>query len=199
MAGLFDKNGNATETHIATVSGFDPVTGEHIATYEVRIFSGTGIPGFSTLSLAPAKESGYAYCWNGSSWEKVIDLRNSIAYEKSTGTQVTVKTLGPLDDSLTVIPPSTDYDTWNGSAWETDKDAQNAATIATAQLTRSALLTTANAEISWRQDAVDAGIATAGETAALAEWKKYRVLLMRVDTSKAPVIEWPTQPYAQAS
>ncbi|WP_347004164.1 tail fiber assembly protein [Enterobacter roggenkampii] len=89
--------------------------------------------------------------------------------------------------------------TWNGSAWETDKDAQNAATIATAQLTRSALLTTANAEISWRQDAVDAGIATAGETAALAEWKKYRVLLMRVDTSKAPVIEWPTQPYAQAS
>ncbi|MFZ5419705.1 tail fiber assembly protein, partial [Enterobacter roggenkampii] len=80
-----------------------------------------------------------------------------------------------------------------------DKDAQNAATIATAQLTRSALLTTANAEISWRQDAVDAGIATAGETAALAEWKKYRVLLMRVDTSKAPVIEWPTQPYAQAS
>lgn len=42
-------------------------------------------------------------------------------------------------------------------------------------------------------------IATAGETAALAEWIKYRVLLMRVDTSKAPVIEWPTQPDSQAS
>lgn len=191
MAGLFDKNGNATETHIATVSGFDPITGEHIATYEVRIFAGTGIPGFSTLSLAPAKESGYAYCWNGSSWQKVIDLRNSIAYEKSTGTQVTVKTLCPLDDSLTVIPPSTDYDTWNGSAWETDKDAQNAANVATAQLTRSALLTTANTEISWRQDAVDAEIATDEDVSDLAAWKKYRVLLMRVDTTN-PM--WPEMP-----
>ncbi|MGS4547690.1 tail fiber assembly protein [Enterobacter roggenkampii] len=26
----------------------------------------------------------------------------------------------------------------------------------------------------------------------LTEWKKYRVLLMRIDTSKAPAIEWPT-------
>ena len=41
------------------------------------------------------------------------------------------------------------------------------------------------------QDAVELGIATAEETAALSEWKKYRVLLMRVDTAKP---EWPTQP-----
>ena len=27
MAALFDKNGNATETHVATVSGFHPITG----------------------------------------------------------------------------------------------------------------------------------------------------------------------------
>ena len=53
-----------------------------------------------------------------------------------------------------------------------------------------------NAEIAWRQDAVDAGISTDEETAALSEWKKYRVLLMRVDTAK-PV--WPTLPGEQAS
>ncbi|MBA8060821.1 tail fiber assembly protein, partial [Citrobacter sp. RHBSTW-00104] len=34
------------------------------------------------------------------------------------------------------------------------------------------------------------------ETAALSEWKKYRVLLMRVDTSKP---DWPTPPVEQAS
>ncbi|EFC5427862.1 tail fiber assembly protein, partial [Escherichia coli] len=28
----------------------------------------------------------------------------------------------------------------------------------------------------------------------LAAWKKYRVLLNRVDTSLAPEIEWPQQP-----
>ncbi|HDD9578086.1 tail fiber assembly protein [Escherichia coli] len=37
-------------------------------------------------------------------------------------------------------------------------------------------------------------MATEEEAAALIEWKKYRVLLMRVDTSKAPDILWPPQP-----
>ena len=49
------------------------------------------------------------------------------------------------------------------------------------------------------RDAVDLGIATDAETAALTEWKKYRVLLNRVDTSAAPEIEWPTQPGERAS
>lgn len=61
---------------------------------------------------------------------------------------------------------------------------------------KSALRAVADAEIEWRQDAVDVGIATDEETAALAEWKKYRVLLMRVDTTD-PV--WPTPPATQAS
>ncbi|EJM0810154.1 tail fiber assembly protein [Escherichia albertii] len=36
------------------------------------------------------------------------------------------------------------------------------------------------------QDAVDLGIVTEEETSLLAVWKKYRVLLNRVDTSVAP-------------
>lgn len=68
--------------------------------------------------------------------------------------------------------------------------------IAMAEQERSSLRAIADAEIAWRQDAVDVGIATDEETVALAEWKKYRVLLMRVDTAK-PV--WPTPPGGQAS
>ena len=71
--------------------------------------------------------------------------------------------------------------------------------VAQAQQVKNSLRLTADAEISWRQDAVDAGIATENETAALAEWKKYRVQLMRVDTSKAPDIVWPTPPDGSAS
>ncbi|EFH1546562.1 tail fiber assembly protein [Escherichia coli] len=56
---------------------------------------------------------------------------------------------------------------------------------------RIALRAAADSNIAWRQDAVDADIATEKEAAELAEWKKYRVLLMRVDTA-APV--WPTIP-----
>lgn len=54
----------------------------------------------------------------------------------------------------------------------------------------------ADDEIDWLQDAVDAGIATDEETALLAAWKTYRVQLMRIDTSKAPDIEWPPVPSA---
>lgn len=50
--------------------------------------------------------------------------------------------------------------------------------------------------ISTLQDAVDMEMATAEETVALAEWKKYRVLLMRVNISK-PV--WPIPPEDQAN
>lgn len=66
--------------------------------------------------------------------------------------------------------------------------------IAQAEQQKAALKATADAEIEWRQYAVDKGVATDYESAALDEWSMYRVLLMRVDTSKAPGIEWPTPP-----
>ena len=66
--------------------------------------------------------------------------------------------------------------------------------VAQEEQKRQSLRTKADTEIAWRQDAVDAGIATEEETSALAEWKKYRVLLMRVDTSKAPDTDWPLIP-----
>jgi phage terminase Nu1 subunit (DNA packaging protein) len=44
------------------------------------------------------------------------------------------------------------------------------------------------------QDAVDLEIATEEENSLLEAWKKYRVLLNRVDTSTAPDIEWPEEP-----
>ncbi|WP_275387227.1 tail fiber assembly protein [Xenorhabdus bovienii] len=44
------------------------------------------------------------------------------------------------------------------------------------------------------QDAVDLDIATDAEKSSLTEWRKYRVLLNRVDCSTAPDIPWPEQP-----
>lgn len=68
--------------------------------------------------------------------------------------------------------------------------------IAANERTKLQLRSIADSEIEWRQDAVDAGIAMEEETAALAEWKKYRVLLMRVDTADP---DWPILPAVQAS
>ncbi|MBU6520574.1 tail fiber assembly protein [Pantoea sp. B270] len=44
------------------------------------------------------------------------------------------------------------------------------------------------------QDAVDIGKATQEEIARLNEWKEYRVMLNRIDTTKAPDIDWPQKP-----
>ena len=66
--------------------------------------------------------------------------------------------------------------------------------IAAAEAIKLNLKANAYSEIVWRQDAVDAEIATEEETAALADWKKYRVSLLRVDTPK-PV--WPTPPVTE--
>ncbi|TLI63199.1 tail fiber assembly protein [Escherichia sp. E1130] len=67
--------------------------------------------------------------------------------------------------------------------------------VAIAETTKVKLIDAANKSISPLQDAVDLDMATDEETAQLQLWKKYRVLLSRVDTSEAPVIEWPITPY----
>jgi hypothetical protein len=59
---------------------------------------------------------------------------------------------------------------------------------------KATLLHEASVTVSTLQDAVDLGMATDAEAALLLEWKKYRVLLNRIDTSIAPDIEWPAPP-----
>lgn len=66
--------------------------------------------------------------------------------------------------------------------------------VSQANTRKLSLRAVADSEIAWRQDALDAGIATEQETAALADWKAYRVLLMRIDTLTAPDITWPPVP-----
>ncbi|CDM88152.1 tail fiber assembly protein [Xenorhabdus bovienii] len=56
------------------------------------------------------------------------------------------------------------------------------------------LMDIAREKIAPLQDAVDLNIATDAEKSALTEWRKYRVLLNRVDCTTAPDVKWPEQP-----
>ncbi|MCG3464101.1 tail fiber assembly protein [Xenorhabdus bovienii] len=56
------------------------------------------------------------------------------------------------------------------------------------------LLSLAREKIDIWQDAVDLDMATNEEKTALLVWKKYRVLLNRVDCTTAPDVKWPEQP-----
>ncbi|MBW9433362.1 tail fiber assembly protein [Atlantibacter hermannii] len=69
--------------------------------------------------------------------------------------------------------------------------------VADAELQKYALLTAANNTIAPLQDAVDLEMATEEEKTQLTTLKKYRVLLSRVDTSKAPDINWPEKTQQQ--
>ncbi|EMJ5880571.1 tail fiber assembly protein [Enterobacter cloacae] len=62
---------------------------------------------------------------------------------------------------------------------------------------KAQLMSVATQEILPLQDALDLEMATEKERILLTEWKKYRVLLSRVDTNKAPDIEWPESPLRQ--
>ncbi|PHM61160.1 tail fiber assembly protein [Xenorhabdus ishibashii] len=55
-------------------------------------------------------------------------------------------------------------------------------------------MTQASNAIAPLQDAVDLNMATDAEKSALTAWRKYRVLLNRVDCSTTPDIQWPEQP-----
>lgn len=66
--------------------------------------------------------------------------------------------------------------------------------VSQAEAEKVRLLAEATTPMAPLQDAVDIDRATEAETALLLEWKKYRVALNRIDTSKAPVIDWPIPP-----
>ncbi|MBU4680482.1 tail fiber assembly protein [Cedecea davisae] len=66
--------------------------------------------------------------------------------------------------------------------------------VALAEHKKSLYRSVADAEILWRQDAVELDMATNEEKSRYDAWRKYRVLLTRVDTSQAPDISWPEPP-----
>ncbi|MCG3461557.1 tail fiber assembly protein [Xenorhabdus bovienii] len=66
--------------------------------------------------------------------------------------------------------------------------------ITEAETKKRSLIFKATTAIAPLQDAVDLDMATNEEKAALLAWKKYRVLLNRVDCTTAPDVKWPEQP-----
>ncbi|KMW72065.1 tail assembly protein [Photorhabdus luminescens subsp. luminescens] len=131
---------------------------------------------------------------DGKRWEIVPDYRGKIVYNKQTRAQQEITELGELPEILTFKKPDTDYDRWNGKEWVVDQDLLKSHQIAEAKQKQAELLLQANETLSLLQDSVDLEIATTAEEAALLEWKKYRVLLARVDILQTPDIEWPEMP-----
>ncbi|MCE9947535.1 tail fiber assembly protein [Hafnia paralvei] len=111
-----------------------------------------------------------------------------------------VSKLWPLNMSVAEVDSLPDGFLSDGKSWQfvegvvVERVYTNDELVERAQLKKAHLLEEATIAISPLQDASDLGIATDAELARLKAWKTYRVLLSRVDVSKAPDIDWPVAP-----
>ena len=128
------------------------------------------------------------------SWHLVEDHRGKTVYDVASGDALFISELGPLPENVTWLSPEGELQKWNGTAWVKDPEAEKLFRIREAEETKNSLMQVASEHIAPLQDAADLKIATEEENSLLEAWKKYRVLLNRVDTSTAPDIEWPTVP-----
>lgn len=78
--------------------------------------------------------------------------------------------------------------------WESAPPLSHDLVVSLAENKKFQLLRSATEEITPLQDAVELNMATSQETALLLEWKKYRVLLSRIEPKSAPDIVWPDKP-----
>ncbi|EFG1984208.1 tail fiber assembly protein [Escherichia marmotae] len=171
-------------------------TNEFIGESDAYIPPYTGLPANTTDIAPPDVEAGFVAVFNSEnkSWNIVEDHRGKTVYDVTSGDALFISELGPLPENVTWLSPEGEFQKWNGTAWVKDAEAEKLFRIREAEETKNSLMQVASEHIAPLQDAVDLEIATEEEKSFLASWKRYRVLLNRVDTSIAPDIEWPVIP-----
>ncbi len=189
--GLASKAG-WIKTYIA-----DPATREYInASMENIYFDVSVSAGAYTDAPELPTKAGFAVIrsQDETKWEIVADHRTKTAYSIENRQPIEIDFIGDLPPTLTLLEPKTEFDTWNGKKWVTDIEAQKASFVAIADNEKAQRLDEANNTITYLQDSIDVGLDDDNYENKLTEWKKYRVLLNRVNTSIAPDINWPIKP-----
>ncbi|EJZ7019556.1 tail fiber assembly protein [Salmonella enterica] len=173
-------------------------TNEFIGTGDAYIPPHTGLPANCTDIAPPDIPASHIAIFDAETetWSLHEDHRGETVYDTTTGNPIYISEPGPLPENVTSVSPDGEYQKWDGKAkvWVKDEAAETAARLREAEGNKSRLLQMASGKIAPLQDAVDLGIATDDEKAQLDEWKKYRVLVSRVDTSNP---DWPDVPASQ--
>ncbi|PQQ41587.1 phage tail protein [Photorhabdus luminescens] len=193
---VLDKNNIAISAGSIVVFNYDAITLEYLNSSDEYLPVGIGLPANSCTDAPPETQEGYIACRSPdlTGWQIVPDYRGKIAYNTQTGEQKEIIEPGELPKTLTFKQPSTDFDKWDGEKWATDIEAQKANQMKQAEQQRVILHQQANGAIILLQYAIETEMASDAEKALLLAWKKYVVLLSRVDTSMVSDIEWPQIP-----
>ena len=193
QSAVLDNNGLTISAGWAVVYNVD-AKGEFLqATYQY-LPTGVGLPANAYLDAPKNVKDNQAIIHNGQQWTYPKDLRGTIIYSTETGAETTMQEVGEIPDGFTTSKPTSEFDSWDGKKWQLDVSKQHQYEVNQASAKKNQLITDATAQISYLQDAVESEIASEQETQLLAEWKKYRVLVNRIDIEQAPNIDWPSQP-----
>ncbi|EKM9179510.1 tail fiber assembly protein [Escherichia coli] len=168
-------------------------TNEFIGEGDAYIPPHTGLPANSTDIAPPEISAGFVAVFNSEneSWNIVEDHRGKTVYDVASGDALFISELGPLPENVTWLSPAGEYQKWDGVSWVKDEEAEKLFRIREAEEKKARLIQEATDNIAILQDAVNLEIATNEENSQLDSWRKYRVLVSRIDTSTAPDIVWP--------
>ncbi|HAY0340992.1 TPA: tail fiber assembly protein [Escherichia coli] len=168
-------------------------TNEFIGEGDAYIPPHTGLPANSTDIAPPEIPAGFVAVFNSEneSWSIVEDHRGKTVYDVASGDALFISELGPLPENVTWLSPAGEYQKWDGVSWVKDEEAEKLFRIREAEEKKARLIQEATDNIAILQDAVNLEIATTEENSQLDSWRKYRVLVSRIDTSTAPDIVWP--------
>ncbi|NHB96355.1 tail fiber assembly protein [Photorhabdus stackebrandtii] len=193
---ILDKNNIAIDSGNIIVFNYNASTREYLSSTDEYISIGVGLPANSCIDAPPDTKEGYIACRSSdlTNWLIVPDYRGQIAYNTQTGKQQEIIEPGELPEILTFKQPATDFDKWDGEKWVTDIEVQKASQIEQAEQQCATLRQQADEAMTLLQYAVETEMASEVEKALLLAWKKYVVLLSRVDVSFAPDINWPEKP-----
>lgn len=93
-------------------------------------------------------------------------------------------------------PKPSMFHKWNNEARKWVEDVNERAQYFYEQniITKNSLINEANIKISTLQDIIDLDMQESDEEMQLKLWRKYRIMLTRVDTDNTTDIEWPKKP-----
>ncbi len=190
---VLDKNGLTISAGWAIIYNVDAKGEFSQATYQY-LPVGVGLPANAYLEAPKNVHDNQAIIHNGQQWTYPKDLRGTKVYSTRTGAEKIMQEVGDIPEGYTTLKPGSEFDKWDGKKWQLDKNKQHQSQVNQATAEKNQLIAEATSQINYLQDAVDSQIASEQEIQLLAEWKKYRVLVNRIEEQQAPNIDWPKQP-----
>jgi hypothetical protein len=160
-------------------------------THELEANDNT-LPPDNALRIAPEFKDGYWPCMQNGAWVLVEDNRDKTVYNIETKEAKKIDYLGKIKSGFTELKPF-EFCKWSGTKWVLDEYAKNEHLIKNNQLLKNSLLNDANEKIAILQDIIDLDMQETDEEARLKAWKKYRILLTRVDASDVNAV-FPVKP-----